>query len=310
MDRALWFRRFGPPLDALTLESAPARPRPPGQARVRMVAAAINPSDLIPITGAYRHRVSPPRVAGYEGLGVVAEADDPNLVGRRVLPLRGDGTWRTTVDADPELLILVPDDIPVDIAARAYINPLAAMLMLEAHPVAGRRVLLTAAGSACARMLAAWALADGAREVVAVHRSPIHRATLAAIGTTPVGQDDPTLISRAARCDLAFDAVGGPLADAILAALPRPADLVSYGLLSGSPFRPVAGGPTLRRFHLRDRLEGVANDEWRGWFDRLWPRLRRADFLPDVRPFPLDDWREALAAFDEPGRTFKPMLAF
>jgi NADPH:quinone reductase-like Zn-dependent oxidoreductase len=310
MDHALWFRRFGPPIEALTLESAPAPPRPSGRARVGMIAAAINPSDLIPITGAYRHRVSPPRVAGYEGCGVVVEADDPNLIGRRVLPLRGDGTWRTFMDADPDLLVPVPDDVPDHLAARAYINPLAALLMLKAHPVAGRRVLLTAAGSSCARMLGAWTLADGANEVVAVHRAPVHRPALAAMGMTPIGQDDAALARVASRCDLVLDAVGGPLADAILAALPRTADFVSYGLLSGLSYRPVAGGPGLHRFHLRDRLEGVPRDVWRGWFESLWPRLRRADFLPDVRPFPLHDWRAALAAFDEPGRTFKPMLTF
>jgi NADPH:quinone reductase-like Zn-dependent oxidoreductase len=310
MERALWFRRFGPPAEVLTLESAPLPSRPSGRARVRMIAAAINPSDLIPITGAYRHRVVPPRVAGYEGCGVVAEADDPALVGRRVLPLRGDGTWRTAVDADPSLLVMVPDAVPDHIAARAYINPLAALLMLEAHPVAGRRVLLTAGGSSCARMLGAWALAAGASEVVAVHRSTVHRAALAEIGTTPVGQDEPALIRHASRCDLVFDAVGGPLADAILAALPRSADFVSYGLLSGMPYRPVVGGPTLLRLHLRDRLEGAGHDIWRGWFDRLWPRLRSADFLPDTRPFPLHDWRAAIAESGRPGRTYKPMLTF
>lgn len=309
MHHALWFRRFGPPAEVLSLESTPPSPRPPGRVRVRMTAAPVNPSDLIPITGAYRHRVSPPRVAGYEGCGVVVEADEPARIGRRVLPLRGDGTWQTFVDADPELLVPVPDNVPDDLAARAYINPLAARLMLEAHPPSGRRILLTAAGSACARMLGAWALAEGARGVVAVHRSAVHGPSLAAMGMDAIGQDDPALARRAAGCDLAFDAVGGPLADAILAALPRSADFVSYGLLSGLPFRPAAGGLALHRFHLRDRLEGVSPATWRGWFDRFWPRLRSVD-LPDVRRFPLADWREALAAFDEPGRTFKPMLTF
>ncbi|MCM2294253.1 hypothetical protein NAC44_18150 [Allorhizobium sp. BGMRC 0089] len=36
--------------------------------RVRMLASGINPSDLIPITGAYGHRITPPMMAGYEGV--------------------------------------------------------------------------------------------------------------------------------------------------------------------------------------------------------------------------------------------------
>lgn len=309
MNEALWYRRFGPPAEVLSLESAPLPPRAAGRVRVRMTAAPVNPSDLIPITGAYRHRVTPPRVAGYEGCGVVVDADDPAWIGRRVLPLRGEGTWQAFVDAEPGLVVPVPDAIPDDLAARGYINPLAALLMLELHPVAERRVLLTAAGSACARLLGAWALADGAAEVVGVHRSPVHGPSLAALGMTAIGQDDPTLATHASRCDLAFDAVGGPLADTILAAMPRLADFVSYGLLSGQSYRPVPGGPALHRFHLRDRLEGLPDEAWRGLFDRLWPRLLRAE-LPEVRRFPLRDWRRALAAFDEPGRTFKPLLTF
>ncbi|MDG3004177.1 zinc-dependent alcohol dehydrogenase family protein [Paludisphaera mucosa] len=306
-NEALWFRRFGPPVDVLERETSELPPLAACRVRVAMTAAAINPSDLIPITGAYRHRVVPPRVAGYEGCGMVVAAAEASLEGRRVLPLRGDGTWQRFVDADPTWLVPVPDDIPDDLAARAYINPLAAMLMLERQPVAGRRVLLTAGGSACARLLGAWALAAGAREVVAVHRSPAHAGSLAALGLIPIRQDDPALASYAARADVAFDAVGGPIADAILAAMPRDAAFVSYGLLSGETFRPRADGASIHRFHLRDRLEGVDPATWRGWFERLWPLLRAAD-LPDVRRFPLRDWRGALAAFEASGRSFKPML--
>ena len=306
---ALWYRRFGPPAEVLRLESAPAPALAAGRVRVRMTAAPINPSDLIPITGAYRHRVQPPRVAGYEGCGVVVQAEDPAWLGRRVLPLRGEGTWQTHVDAEVDLLIPVPDDVPDDVAARAYINPLAALLMLQEHPVAGRGVLLTAAGSTCARLFGAWALAAGAREVVAVHRSPIHARELEDLGMTPVLQESTRLAASAGRCEVAFDAVGGPVADAVLSALPRSAAFVSYGLLSGVGFRPLIGGPTLHRFHLRDRLAEASPATWQAWFDLLWPRLARAS-LPRARTFPLREWREALSAFDEPGRPYKPMLAF
>lgn len=309
INQALWYRRFGPPGDALALEAAELAPLAPGRVRVRMLAAPINPSDLIPITGAYRHRVVPPRVAGYEGCGIVVEAGDRDLLGRRVLPLRGEGTWQRFVQADHESIIPVPDDVPDALAARAYINPLAALLMLEAWPVAGRRVLLTAAGSTCGRLLGTWAVAAGAAGVFAVHRSPRHADSLAALGLSPVRQDDRTLAAVASKADVAFDAVGGRFAETLLAAMPRDAALVSYGLLSGEPFLPIAAGPTVHRFHLRDRLEAVASGTWRGWFERLWPLLRLAP-VPDVRPFPLADWREALAAFEEPGRSSKPMFTF
>lgn len=153
-NRALWFRSFGRPADVLSLETARLPTRPAGSLRVRLSAAPINPSDLIPITGAYRHRVFPPLVAGYEGLGTVMDADDAHraLIGRRVLPLRGPGTWQRYVDGDPRWAVAVPDDVDDALAARGYINPLAAHLMLKRWPASGRRVLLTAAGSSCANL--------------------------------------------------------------------------------------------------------------------------------------------------------------
>ncbi|QEH35945.1 Alcohol dehydrogenase GroES-like domain protein [Aquisphaera giovannonii] len=303
-------RRFGRPADVLALEEEPLGPRPAGAIRVRMIAAGINPSDLIPIAGAYAHRITLPMVAGYEGAGVVEEADPPwsGLVGRRVLPLRGPGTWQSVVDADPRWTIVVPDDIPDDVAARAYINPLAALLMLDSWPVQGRRVLLTAGGSSCARLLGRWALDADAAEVTSVIRSNVHAETLSGLGLTPVRMDDPGAVRRAAyRADLAFEAVGGPLAGTILDAMPATSHLISYGLLSGTPFVPVQGKATVHRFHVRDHLPRLDPDSWRACFDRLWPRLCGPGLVP-ARRFPMGAWREALAAHESAGRGFKVVL--
>jgi NADPH:quinone reductase-like Zn-dependent oxidoreductase len=122
-NRALWLRSFGRPADVLRLETARLPERPIGSLRVRLSAVPINPSDLIPITGAYRHRVFPPRVAGYEGLGTVVDTDE--------------------------------DD-------RALI---------------GRRVLLSAAGSSCADLLAQWARARSSASIGPQHTSPPWRGS-------------------------------------------------------------------------------------------------------------------------------------
>jgi NADPH:quinone reductase-like Zn-dependent oxidoreductase len=64
-NEAFRYRRFGRPTEVLTLESAELAAPEPGVPRVRMTAAPINSSDLIPIGGAYRQRVNPPQVAGF-----------------------------------------------------------------------------------------------------------------------------------------------------------------------------------------------------------------------------------------------------
>lgn len=66
------------------------------QVYVAMVYSSINPSDLIPVYGAYRHRILLPSLLGYEGMGRLVEVTDlrdTDLLRKRVLPLRGEGIW-------------------------------------------------------------------------------------------------------------------------------------------------------------------------------------------------------------------------
>jgi len=308
---ALRYHRFGPPAECLSLECTALPPRTDGQLRVAMMLAPVNPSDLIPITGAYAHRVQPPQVAGYEGVGRVIEAPQASahLIGRRVLPLRGDGTWQTHLDCHPALTIPVPDDVSDEIAARAYINPLAAYLMLKTWPSDGRRVLLTGAGSACAGLLGQWALRQGAQSVTGIYRSESRRAGLESLGIHPVPLADSARVrDAAAAADVTFDALGGEIGTAILNVMPAGSAFVSYGLLSG---RPVIAAPQARvkhaRFHLRESIGTVTPSAWQGLFREVWPLLRTAH-MPDAEVYPLEDWQGALAAYSRPGAR-KPLLA-
>ncbi|TCV92249.1 MDR/zinc-dependent alcohol dehydrogenase-like family protein [Biostraticola tofi] len=310
INSALWYHQFGAPAEVLTLENAPMPVAAADKIRIAMISTPINPSDLIPITGAYRHRLQPPLVAGYEGLGRVISTTGAwkAFNGRRVLPLRADGTWQRFLDIDPRWLVWVPEDVTDDIAARGYINPLAAMLMLKQVAVRGAKVLVSGAGSQCAGLIAQWALMQGAREVVGIYRSPIHRSGLVQLGITPVASMDIDGINAAAAgSQVVFDAVGGPQGTAMLAAASPATVFVSYGLLSGRPLRIAPGGCLPRRFHLRDQLVGVTPETWQHWFQTLWPLLCHTR-LGGLNRFPLDRWRDALAYFGTPGRTDKPLL--
>lgn len=301
--KGLIYRRFGAPHEVLALERLSEASLARGRVRVAMTLAPINPSDLIPITGAYSHRLSPPQAAGYEGVGLVVEAD-PTLkawIGRRVLPLRSGGTWSTILDADPDWLIAVPDNVPDDLAARGYINPLSAKLMLKNWPVAGRRIFLTAAGSSCAGLLASWAMAEGASEVLGLCRSASAASRAKSLGMTLATEE------AAEFADIIFDCVGGDTADRLLSIMSAGAQFVSYGLLSGHPISSTRA-KTLQRFHLRQHLATLSPRAFVGEFEEIWSRLR-SDALPPPRLYPIEAWKEALAAVDEPGRTFKPMLA-
>lgn len=306
---ALWFRRFGEPEQVITHEHSELAQRPCAMLRVQMRYAPVNPSDLIPITGAYRHRVMPPRIVGYEGVGIVSDADNPEWIGKRVLPLRGDGTWQHWVDCPQQWAVPVPDNIPDLLAARGYINPLAAFVMLKQWPVRGKRVLLTAANSSCAALLAQWATIQGAAEVIGVCRSEDQKPMLLQSGIRPlIIGDHEGLRIIAQQADVVFDAVGGSLATLLLSYLQADADYVSYGLLSGEPYQAKSYASRPQRFHLRDTLAVTDSNEWQQWFVELWPLLANSQ-LPEVQLFALEEWRDALREFAVSGRRYKPVLA-
>lgn len=311
-NKSLIFKSFGSPVEQLTLDSCRLPSLRAGQLRVAMSLAPINPSDLIPITGAYVHRISLPGIAGYEGVGTVIEtpATHSSLLGRRVLPLRGPGTWQSYVDCDPDLAITVPDQINDDVAARAYINPLAASTMLDRFPVSGKTILLSGAGSSCAEMLARWAQQQGARKVMGIYRSGIRAGRLLANGVEPISQDDALAVERAAReADITFDALGGNVGSTVLASMRATTVFVGYGLLSGQGLKNSGQvRASYHRFHLRDTLACMTSTEWQSRFAALWPMLANFD-LPSPEIFSISDWRSAINKASTPGSN-KCMLRF
>ncbi len=275
-----------------------------GHLRVAMSLVPINPSDLLPITGAYAHRTSLPSFAGYEGVGRVVEASPElaDFVGKRVLPLRGEGTWQTVVDCDSAHAVPVPDEVPDDVACRAYINPLTALAMLDRWPVQGRTVMLSGAGSNCAEYLGCWAYERGAEKVFGVYRSESRVQRMKAFGIQPIPMgDSKRILDLAVHTDVTFDALGGRLASAILGKMRAGTNFVGYGLLTGQSVIPPANTKaSLRRFHLRDETGDISPVAFTESFARIWPLLLKMK-LPEARPWPAKDWQRAVLASSKPG---------
>src|SRR5438067_1924840 len=99
MTRALVFDETGDPAQVLRVKDVPLPVPGGGEVRVRMLAAPINPSDLMFVQGIYGRRPELPATAGFEGAGIVEEAGPGLLgrmrVGRRVAVLHGrGGSWQ------------------------------------------------------------------------------------------------------------------------------------------------------------------------------------------------------------------------
>lgn len=311
VNQAIIYRDFGCPRQVLRLEE---KELPPLESdfRVEMLIAPVNPSDLIPVRGAYAHRVRPPKVAGYEGVGRIVQVrsnSDSHLVGQRVLPLRSSGTWQRYVDCGREWTIQVPDLIPDHLAARAYINPLTALLMAKRWHSRGKTVVLTAASSTCGALLGRLCLDQGAAEVVGIYRTASHEKRLRAIGMVPVLESRlGEVLAKMVDAGLIFDAVGGAQAG-LLAAMAPEATFVSYGNLSGSAGTGLGQFPDFHQFRLLDAIAAVTPDIWQRWFTEVWTVLQ-SSALPPLEVFALASWLASIETFEQAGRTSKPAIAF
>jgi NADPH:quinone reductase-like Zn-dependent oxidoreductase len=202
----------------------------------------------------------------------------------------------------------VPDEIDSPLAARAFINPLAALLMLRRYSVRGKQVTLTAAGSDCAILLGQWAQRCGATAVYGIHRSPVHAGRLTAMGITPVAQQDSDTVRAVAEdSEVVFDATGGALAQTLLDVMPKCGTFVSYGLLSGQPFTLQHHHPQVHWFHVRNTFASLRAEAWQAEFQALWPLLMASQYS-DGEMLPFAAWRDALALYRQPGRSAKPLL--
>lgn len=310
INTALTYRKYGIPEQVLTPETGFKGSLAEGMIRVKMLFSPVNASDLIPVTGAYQHRIILPQVAGYEGVGMVTDTPRAyrHLIGQRVLALRGEGTWQTYVDVPAVFAIPVPDYIEDSLAARAYINPVAALLMVTHFSPAGKHVLITAAGSECAVLLGQWAIRAGALPVTGVHRSAKHISALEQCGIKSVSQADADGIRRAAACaDVVYDAVGGKLAEDILDVMPSGGIFISYGLLSGQIFYAKSHLPKIHWFHVRHYIDAPGIDGWHAMFRDLWPQLSTS-YTNGIRVFTPDCWKSAIAAYRSPDRNEKPVI--
>ena len=307
--RGLIYKGFGVPRQVLEVFEACRGHLKTGEVEIGIELVPINPSDLVSISGAYPNHTKLPKVAGYEGMGRITRvAGQSNFfVGDRVIAINSSGTWQTHLVLAESRVIKVQDDISDELAARAYINPLSALLMLASTDVAGKTVILTAGGSNCARLLGQWALVSGAKTVMAVTTSAAHDPSLSDLGIVPLRPEQ--VLSMSFGRSVCFDAVGGELAVRLMGSLPVGSNFTSYGLLSGAPITRVPKGIEFNQFHLRNWLRTAGSQEVGRRFEEVFKRLQRSKLPPTVE-YSWTDWPKALEHFSMRGRKRKPLLRF
>ena len=214
-----------------------------GQVRVKVLAAPINPSDILTLTGAYGMLPPLPAVGGNEGVGKVealGEGVSNFKVGQTVLLPVGCGTWVTALNAPAEKLIPLPDADPLQLAMLTVNPPTASLLLSEFVDLKpGDWVIQNAANSGVGSYLIQLAKLRGFKTINVVRRD----SAIAAVE------------AEGAEVRLGIDAVGGVSTDNLAAVLANGGVLVNYGMMSGqacqvSPASFVFRDVTLRGFWL------------------------------------------------------------
>ncbi|HLS34227.1 MAG TPA: alcohol dehydrogenase catalytic domain-containing protein [Brevibacterium sp.] len=277
--------------------------RRPGYARVHMIAASINPSDVITIRGAYS-RTTFPFCPGFEGVGEVIDADrdGPVRPGQRVIALRAAGAWSSIRDVPAADCVIVPPDISDRHAATAFINPLTALAGTDRLALDGRLVVITAASSTIADHFAGMLRARG-NPVVGVIRSWNSRVRRPSLWDVLVSTDDvgweQQLAGSAGGARIVLDAVGGDIAGRVARAVSTGwIQVVSHGLLSGRMIdhQRLPQGVEISNLHLREIVHGASRAEVLRLFARSFDGIRAGVIATDAAAvYPFADIAGALA---------------
>jgi NADPH:quinone reductase len=171
--KAVGVRRFGGP-EALEVLDVPTPEAGPGQVRIRVLAAAVNPADTLIRSGATQIRArqppSGPYVPGMDASGVIDQIGDGLdhrlAVGQRVVALvmpRGtNGAYASRVIVPAESVVSAPVGVDVGAASTLLMNAMTARASLEAAGLTrGDTVLVTGAAGVLGGYVVELAKRDG-----------------------------------------------------------------------------------------------------------------------------------------------------
>jgi NADPH:quinone reductase-like Zn-dependent oxidoreductase len=260
--RALVLESAGSPMPVVkVVETGPPGP---GEALVRVKAAALNHRDVWIAKGLYAD-IRLPAVVGSDGAGVVEQVGpgvDAAWVGRsvivnpslhwggseaapapgwRILGMPDAGTFAELVRVPAENLAPVPAHLSLEEAAALPLAGLTAYRAMFSRGglKAGETVLLTGAGGGVAQFLFRFALATGAK-VFVTSGSPekLRRAREAgAAGGADYRQEgwEKALAAESGGFDLIVDSAGGPGFGKLVDLAKPGSRLVFFGATAGNP---------------------------------------------------------------------------
>lgn len=239
--KALVCREISDDIATLRIEDVTLPPLGPGQARVRIRAAAVNFPDILMTQGKYQHKPALPFTPGTEGVGeVIAIAEEVTDVkaGDRVI-VGGIGCFAEEVQVAAASLRAVPgavDDATAAGFTAAYLTAYVG-LVRRAWIEAGEWLLVHGAAGGVGLAAVDLGRALGAK-VIATASTDRKREFLAAYGAehvlpSPGFREGVKALTRELGADVVFDPVGGDAFDESTRCIAFDGRLLVVGFTSG-----------------------------------------------------------------------------
>lgn len=318
----LVYHQTGKPTEVLEITGfTPLSPQP-GEVRVRLIAAPVNPADLNTIEGTYGIKPELPAVPGIEGCGVVCDSASPDYTpGDLVMFLRRASTWASHTTVPAECLFKLPPNLDPLQGAMLKVNPATAWQLLHrfGFPGCGGFVVQNAGNSAVGRCVIQLARDLGVQSISFVRRATLFDELLA-LGADHVFTDDDEGLAAAkavmggSNAALAFNAVGGESALRLMKLLCEGGTHITYGAMGRKPLTLPNGLLIFRDIRIRGLwvtrwVENAPSEEVREVYQNLAGRAAAGKIVQPVdSTYPLESFTRALARLEASDRSGKVLF--
>ena len=241
-----------------------------GQVLVKMLAAPVNPSDLVYLLGKYGLAPNNGAFVGFEGCGIVVEANaglyGAWLKGKRVALSAQpgcDGVWAEYAITKANFCLPVRKELSDEQAATIIVNPCTSVCLVErAIELGAKAIVINAAASQVGKGVIRYAKLKGLKTIATV-RSEANVSVLEELGATSVLlTSQETFVeslkqqAKTFNATVLVDAVAAKDTPMLLKAMPNSSTAIVYGRLTET-FDPLGGLFSVADLIFRDiRIEG------------------------------------------------------
>ncbi|MCE7733530.1 MAG: zinc-dependent alcohol dehydrogenase family protein [Candidatus Heimdallarchaeota archaeon] len=288
-----------------------------------LIAAPINPSDIMQIQGFYPTKKSFPAILGNEGLSKIIQIGENvrNVkVGDNVLLPLGSSTWQDHLVVAAKKVFPLPE---ADILQLSMIgiNPPTAYAMIteyvELDP--GDWIVQNAANSAVGRYVIELCKIMGYKTINIVRREELI-SELSKLGADLVVVDGPNLVKEIRekigkdKIRLGLDAVAGKATDKISQILSNKGVILTYGALSLENIQlnmafMMKKDITLKTYWLSHWLQETPKEKITDTYQKLIAMIASGQLQVEVdSTYPLESFKDAFKRAMEEGRDGKVLL--